>query len=362
MKIVGWDIGGANIKATLIEIKDEKVFRIKTIIRYFPIWIEGKEKLPIILKELKREIAEDSFIDAIGLTMTAELSDVYETKKEGVNHVLDCVKEVFPKEKVFVLDVNTNLKTVEEARDEYLRVASANWVGTAWLVSKWVKDCILLDVGSTTTDVIPIIKGRIMARGKTDLERLATGELIYTGALRTNVATIVKAVPVGGIMTRISSELFALSGDVHLILGNISQDEYKTETADRRGKTRKEALSRLARIVCADTDMLKEEEIVAMANYIYMKQSDRIADGLMQVYNSIRTLVKDRLSLVLTGIGRGFLGRKSAERLRFESIIDLAQIIGKDISVATPSFAVALMVVESLGLKIKFSNFGAFPL
>jgi probable H4MPT-linked C1 transfer pathway protein len=359
MRVIGWDIGGANIKATYMEIEDEKVFKIKTIVRYFPIWIEGIESLPIILDELKREMSEASF-DAIGLTMTAELSDVYETKREGVNHVLDCIKEVFPKEQIFVLDTNSRLKSVEEAREDYLKVASANWAGTAWMVSKWVKDCILLDVGSTTTDIIPIIRGRIMARGKTDLERLATGELIYTGALRTNVATIVKAVPVRGIMTRVSSELFALSGDVHLILGNISEDDYKTETADKRGKTRKEALSRLARIVCADTDMLKEEEIVAIANYVYMKQSDRIADGLMQVYGSIRTLVKDRLSLVLTGIGRNFLGRKSAERLRFESVIDLAQIIGKEAAIATPSLAVALMVVEALGLRIEFSSFSSF--
>ncbi|MCP8321167.1 MAG: H4MPT-linked C1 transfer pathway protein, partial [archaeon] len=224
----------------------------------------------------------------------------------------------------------------------------------------WVKDCILLDVGSTTTDIIPIIKGRMMVKGKNDLERLANGELIYTGALRTNVATIVEAVPVKGIMTRVSSELFALSGDVHLILGNISQDEYTSETADKRGKTRKEALSRLARVICADTDMLKEDEIVSIANYVYRKQLDKISDGLIQVYSSMRVSIKDKLSLILTGIGRNFLGRKSAEKLRFESIIDLAQIIGKDASIATPSVAVALMVGESLGLKIEISNFSTF--
>ena len=351
MKIIGWDIGGDNIKATLIEIKDEKAFRIKTITDYFPIWVEGKERLPIILNNLKKEIAEDSSIDAIGLTMTAELSDIYETKKEGVNHVLDCIKEVFPKEQTFVLDVNARLKSVEEARENHLKVAGANWVGTAWMVSKWVKDCILLDVGSTTTDIIPIIEGRMMVKGKTDLERLANGELIYTGALRTNAATIVEAVPVKGIMTRVSSELFALSGDVHLILGNISQDEYTSETADKRGKTRKEALSRLARVVCADTDMLKEDEIVAIANYVYRKQLDKISDGLIQVYSSMRASVKDKLSLVLTGIGRNFLGRKSAEKLRFESIIDLAQIVGKDASIATPSLAVALMIAYEKGVR-----------
>lgn len=351
MKIIGWDIGGANIKATLIEIRDERAIRIKTITHYFPIWVEGKERLPIILNKLREEIAEESLIDAVGLTMTAELSDVYETKKEGVNHVLDCIMGAFPKEQAFVLDVDAKLRSIEEARKDYLKIAGANWAGTAWMVSKWIKDCILLDIGSTTSDIIPIIKGRIVARGKTDLERLINGELIYTGALRTNVATIVESVPIRGIMTRVSSELFALSGDVHLILGNISQDEYMTETTDRRGKTRKETLSRLARVVCADSGMLEEDEIVNMAEYIYKKQTDKISDGIMQVYSSIRAFVKDNLSLVLTGVGRNFLGRKSAERLRFGSAFDLAQKIGRDASVATPSLAVALMVAYEKGVR-----------
>ncbi|MGQ9719148.1 MAG: hydantoinase/oxoprolinase family protein [Nitrososphaerales archaeon] len=356
MKIIGWDIGATNIKATLMEVRDVRAYKLKTITHYFPIWIEGKERLSFILRELKEKMAGDSPVDAIGLTMTAELSDVYGTKKEGVNHILDCVMEVFPKAQISVLDSDAHFKNVEESRENHLKVAGANWAGTAWMVSKWVKDCILLDVGSTTTDIIPIIKGRIMARGKTDLDRLATGELIYTGALRTNVATIVDAVPVRGIMTRVSSELFALSSDVHLILGNISQDEYTTETADKRGKTKEEAMSRLARIVCADTYMLKEDEIIAMANYVYRKQLNKIADGIIQVYDVVRASFKNELSLVVTGIGREFLGIKAAERLRFKNICDLAQIIGKDASVANPSVALALMLSYEQGAReIKWS-------
>ncbi len=347
MKIIGWDIGGANIKATLMEVRDEKAHRLKTITHHFSIWIEGKENLLFMLKKLKTEIARGSHIDFIGVTMTAELSDVYETKREGVSHILDCIKEVFPKEQILVLDADAHLKTVEEAKGEYLKVASANWASTAWMVSKWVKDCILLDVGSTTTDIIPIVKGKAIARGKTDLERLSTGELIYTGALRTNIATIAEAIPVRGIRTRVSSELFALSGDVHLVLGNISQDQYTTETADKRGKTRSEAMSRLARVVCADTDILEEENIVAIADYIYNKQIDKIADGLKQVHDSLKAFVKNDLFLVTTGIGRDFLGRRAGENLRFKRIIDLEHIVGKDASIATPSAAVALMVAYS---------------
>jgi probable H4MPT-linked C1 transfer pathway protein len=105
------------------------------------------------------------------------------------------------------------------------------------------------------------------------LEKLVNGELVYTGALRTNVAAIVNAVPVRGGMARVSSELFATSGDVHLVLGNIGEEDFSTDTADGRGKSRAEALARLARVVCADVEMLSEGEIVRIAEHVYRKSN-----------------------------------------------------------------------------------------
>ena len=87
---------------------------------------------------------------------------------------------------------------------------------------------------------------RWLARGKTDLEKLMCGELVYTGSLRTNVAAIVHSIPIRNGVAGVASELFALSGDVHLVLGNISEEDYTSETADGRGKTVPEALARLS--------------------------------------------------------------------------------------------------------------------
>ena len=108
------------------------------------------------------------------------------------------------------------------------------------------------------------------AQGKTDLDKLMCGELIYTGSLRTNVAAIVHSVPIRDGCATVSSELFALSGDAHMILGHITEEQYTSETADGRGKTVPEALARLARVVCADTEMLTKQEIIDIAKYIYV--------------------------------------------------------------------------------------------
>lgn len=350
MRIVGWDVGGANIKATLMEVQGPKAKRLKTVVKYFPIWKEGKEKLQPTLEGVKRGLVGSSSVDVVGVTMTIELSDVYRMKRDGVCYVLDCIEDLFPGASVLVVDADGHLRGPEEARAEHLKVAGANWGATAWMVARWVRDCILLDVGSTTTDIVPILDGRIAAKGKNDTERLATGELVYTGALRTNVSTIVPSVPFRGRMARVASELFALSADVHLILGNITEDEYSTETADGRGRSKEEALSRVARVVCADTEMLDERDILLIAEHVYQKQLEQIGDALKQVSETIGPEQR-KAPIIVTGLGRNFLGAEATRRLGFEEIVDLADRIGRDASIAAPSAAVAMMAAFERGVR-----------
>lgn len=348
INVIGLDIGGVNTKAGLIKTEDGSIKELKTAIEYFPIWKKGKKYLPAVLERLRKNLADSIKLDGVGVTMTAELSDVYLTKKEGVNHVLDCVMQVFADVRVFVLDVEANLRSVEEARLEVLKVAAANWPATGWMVSQVIRDCIIVDIGSTTTSIIPVINGEIAAAGKTDLEKLLNGELIYSGSLRTNVAAIVSYIPIRGGMARVSSELFAQSGDVHLVLGNIKEENYTVETTDSRGKTKKEAMARLARVVCGDIEMLTEQEIVDIARYVYNKQIEQIAEGLKQVYNRIKPYLKQNIPVVVTGLGRKFLARSAAQRAGFNWIIDLGSLLNASAAVVSPSVGIALMVASKL--------------
>ena len=357
VKVIGLDIGGVNTKLTFLSAKDASINTLKTVTEYFPIWKRGKEKLQDVLEKLSKETVASTKLDGVGVTMTAELSDVYWTKREGVNHILDCVERVFVDVSIFVLDVDANLRSVEEARIEPLRVAAANWVATGWMVSQMIKDCIVIDVGSTTTSIIPIIDGKVAAAGETDLEKLMNGELVYTGSLRTNVAAIVDSIPIRGGAARVSSELFAQSGDVHLILGNITEEEYTVETADGRGKMRLEAMARLARVVCADIEMLTEEEIFEIAEYVYERQIEQIAEGLRQVYNRAKSRSKRDLKILVAGLGRKFLAEKAAQRAGLGRIIDLGDILGADVALISPSVGTAMMVASKLeGKTIKWKR------
>jgi probable H4MPT-linked C1 transfer pathway protein len=352
VNVVGFDIGGANTKAAFIRAESGLVKELKTAMEYFPIWKRGKERLPAVLERLRKQLVSSTKLDGVGVTMTAELSDAYWTKKEGVNHVLDCVTQVFVDVPILVLDVESNLRSVEEARREPIKVSAANWSATGWMVSQAIESCIIVDIGSTTTSIIPVIDGKVAAAGKTDLEKLLNGELVYTGSLRTNIATIVSSIPVRGGMARVSAELFAQSGDVHLILGNIKEGDYTVETADGRGKTRMEAMARLARVVCADIDMLTEQEIVDIAKYVYDKQIEQVAEGLRQVYDRVKPRTRRDIPAVVSGLGREFLAKRAAQRAGFNRIIDLGDLLGADAAVVSPSVGVALMVASKLEGKI----------
>ena len=308
---------------------------------------KNQKTLTAVLLALKKRLNVGK-LDGLGVTMTAELSDAYVTKREGVLKILAKVKQAFPDVPIYVLNTEVKLEPISTAESKPLDYAAANWAATGWLVSQRVKDCVVIDVGSTSASIIPIVNGQVVAKGKTDLDKLICGELVYSGSLRTNVAAIVHSVPVKGSVAGVASELFALSADVHLALGNISETQYTCETADGREKKLPQALARLARVVCADTEMLTKQEIIHMASYICDQQIKQIAEGLRKVYSYTKKLTSNNLPVVVTGLGKDFLARKAAEKISVDTIIDLATLMSHNAAMATPAFGVALMAASKL--------------
>ncbi|MCW4025210.1 MAG: H4MPT-linked C1 transfer pathway protein [Candidatus Bathyarchaeota archaeon] len=341
--MLGLDIGGANTKAALITVNKGELQNVSVVSQYFPVW-KNPEKLVDVLLELKEKLGGEP--EAVGITMTAELSDAYQTKREGITHIFSCVQNAFKPLPVYVLTVDTEVLSPDIALQNPLKVASANWAATGWLVAQKIRNCVVVDVGSTSTSIIPIIGGVVSAVGKTDLEKLVCGELVYTGSIRTNIAAIVGKIPTKAGVAKVSSELFAQSGDVHLILGNITPQQYTADTADGRGKTVPEALARLARIVCADTDMLSEKEIIDMAHFIYQRQIVQVSEGLGRVYSRVKAVAEGVVPVVVTGLGKEFLAKEATKKICADQTVNLGGVLQENFTLATPAVAVALMTAQ----------------
>jgi probable H4MPT-linked C1 transfer pathway protein len=301
--VIGLDIGGANTKAVWRD-GDE----LRTFSRPFEVW-RDRDALTAVVRDAVAELATEP-VELVALTTTAELSDAFRTKREGVGFVLDAVEAALGGP-LLALTTAGELVSLAEARARPLDVAAANWVASAVAVGALHADALMLDVGSTTADVVPIAAGRVAAVGRADLDRLVAGELVYTGVLRTNLATIAPRVPVRGRWCPVASELFAISADVHLILGHIAPAAYSCPTPDGRAASVECARERVARLVCADAEQLEPGEVEAIAAYLHAAQVRQIEAAAQLVSGRFA-----RSAPPVVPLGSGaFLARAVAERL-----------------------------------------------
>ncbi len=316
--ILGIDIGGANTK---IASSDGELVEL----HYLPLW--KKSMLQEALLDISARLAPEK----VGVVITGELADCFPDKDAGLSYIIDAVNNAFSD--AWFLDSN-GVFTKEKRRS----IAAANWMASALIVGRDFGDCIFVDTGSTTTDIIPIKKGKPLA-AVTDFERLRRSELVYSGALRTNIAALLDNVDISGASSRTSSELFAITADVYLVLGKISQDDYTCDTPDGAGKTVLDARRRLARVVCADLTEIKEEDLVSIAHQIMEKQVMDIADAINEVAKSHKLE-----TIVACGLGE-FLIKKAVDEPGFDIIL-MSERYGKELSKVFPAYAVARLVEE----------------
>jgi (4-(4-[2-(gamma-L-glutamylamino)ethyl]phenoxymethyl)furan-2-yl)methanamine synthase len=301
--VVGLDVGGANTKAAWRNGGERRA-----VSRPFEVW-RDREALAAVLLEVVAAVAPEP-VEAVALTTTAELSDAFRTKREGVGFVLDAAEAALGGPALFAFTTAGEVVPVAEARARAPEVAAANWLASALAVAALCPDALMIDVGSTTADVVPIAAGRVIAAGRTDLDRLLAGELVYTAALRTNLAAIAPRVPVRGAWCPVASELFSISADVHLILGHLAPGAYTCATPDGRPATVEFARERVARLVCADAEQMAADEIDAIAAFLHAEQLRQIEAAVRRVSER----VEGDPPVVPLGVG-AFLAREAAEHL-----------------------------------------------
>jgi probable H4MPT-linked C1 transfer pathway protein len=273
--------------------------------------------------------------------MTAELSQAFRTKREGIAFVLDALESVFTPGRLHVYTVTGQFVTPQQARAQPLQVAASNWSATAQWLARLVPTGILIDIGTTTTDLIPVVHGRVAALGLTDPDRLLSGELVYTGALRTPVEAVSRRVPLWGGTAGVAAEGFALMGDVHLWLERITTEDYTCPTPDGRPPTRDFARERLARVVCADSEMLNDAAIDAIALAIAGAQLNSIVEALLM----LRLRFPEIDTAAVTGLGH-FIAADAARQAGLK-VIALADRLGRA-AVTAPAAAVAWLLRDNL--------------
>jgi hypothetical protein len=267
--MIGIDVGGANLKI---------VNREGVCIHYCPLW----ENAPLTSLLAPYSSLHD---ETAAVVMSGELADCFSDKGKGISFIVNAVQKAFPDARFYGTDGRFHDHAVPQ-------LAAANWLASADFLRADYPDAVLLDIGSTTADIIPL--GRFESLlGLSDLNRLQKGYLVYTGILRGNVAMLLQSVQVDKVNTAVSSEFFAAAADAHLVLGHITPSMYLCDTADKAEKTRFASLRRLARVVCADLDEIGEKNATGIAQQFWDIQRNLIANkvrSVMEASGSTRVL------------------------------------------------------------------------
>lgn len=332
-KILALDIGGANLKAA-----DGLGFAAS---RFFPLWRQPGE-LPDALRSL---LAESPQADILAVTMTGELADCFQTKAEGVAQIVWAVTQIAADRRVLIYATDGRLLAPDEARDAPLAVAAANWHALARFAGHLAPHGagLLIDLGSTTCDIIPLADGQPAAAATTDPERLVSGELVYTGVVRSPVCAVVSALPWRGRQVPVAQEVFATMLDVYLTLGDLSDNADHCHTADGRPAARAFARDRLARQICADRTMFDDTDAQTAAVSIARTQLSKLAIAAQTV---LRRMAERPAAVVVAGQGE-FVARRLLKKLAIDAnLISLAERLGPVVSQAATAHALAILAQE----------------
>lgn len=313
--ILGLDIGGANTKAA----SSDGAFAESV---YLPLWKHAP------LEEVLGRFAARR-PEAVAVVITGELADCFSCKREGISALTGAVRQAFSCP-VYFWGADGFSWT------DPLELAAANWAASAALLAREVGDCLFVDMGSTTTDLIPIRDGKSPA-ARTDFLRLAAGELVYMGLLRTRLDALLPVARIGGRKVPLAPEFFSIMADARLGLGEIEGPRYSCETPDGAGKERPAALRRLARSVCADLDEIGEPAALAIARQACERQMSILVAALERQAQS-----HELRRVVAAGIGEGLIA-EAAAFLGLECL-PLSQIYGERISDIFPAYAVARLL------------------
>jgi probable H4MPT-linked C1 transfer pathway protein len=328
--VLGLDIGGANLKAAHSGGM--------ALLRPFELWRFPGE-LPDALRRL---LSSFPAFDCLAVTMTGELCDCFATRREGVAAILAAVQAVAGTKPVHVWQTAGRFADPAQAQETWLQTAASNWHALATFAGRFAPagPALLIDIGSTTTDIIPLADGVPIARGRTDAERLQSCELVYTGVRRTPVCAI--------LGSEVAAEFFATTLDVYLVLGRMAENAEDRRTADGRPATVAAAHARLARMLCADAETCSEAQARNLARQAHDRQRSLVGTAICTLAGRLPGLLR---TVIVAGSGE-FLAREAVAgtpALADLPIVSLADRLGAAISEAACAHAVAVLAAERCG-------------
>jgi len=279
-EVFGWDVGGAHLKACRLQGG-----RVVDVAQWAcPLWT-GMQVLEQALAQAHERWPQlGTALHAV--TMTGEMVDGFEHREDGVRRIAALLAErlAAPGSLRFFAG-NAGWCDPAQVAASWPAIASANWLATAMHAALLLPEgaALLVDIGSTTTDLIALRDGRVLTQARSDAGRLASGELVYQGVVRTPLCALAQRIEWGGIGFNVMNEFFATSADVYRLCGELNPAHDLQPAADGGAKDPAATRQRLARMIGMDAREGSAEQWLAFAQAWRRCQVDELAGQLQRV-------------------------------------------------------------------------------
>jgi probable H4MPT-linked C1 transfer pathway protein len=351
--VIGWDIGGAHVKACLLEggrARDAAQWPC-------PLW-QGQHHLELALAAAQsRWPAAFAAARCHAVTMTGEMVDLFANRRDGVLRLVEqLATRLGAGLRLYAAGSRGGFwASAAAAAQHWQAIASANWMASASWAAAQVNEGVLLDIGSTTTDLIALRAGAVASHARGDSDRLASGELLYLGVVRTPLCALARQVPFDDHEVNVMNEFFATSADVYRLSGELDAAHDQQPSADGGAKTEAATRQRLARMIGRDAGDASPAQWLALARFWREQQIEQTAAQLARVVRA--HAVPPDAPLVATGCGAFLvadLARRCGRPLRrfAEDTVpeapDAPPALSAWLSVCAPAAAVALLAHAEL--------------
>jgi len=338
----GWDIGGAHIKVARCDQHGQLISVIQVAC---PLW-QGIDKLEHAIESIFDQL--DNQHDHTAITMTGELVDIFADRQAGVKEILACLSSYISPKLIHVYAAELGWLSTDKAEQNWQHIASRNWQASATLVASSVPNGLFIDIGSTTCDIIPLIDGIASPQAFNDFGRQTSRELLYTGAIRTPLIAISQTAPFNGHLVSLAAEVFATSGDVWCLLGELSPNSILDASADGQPWTLSACASRIARLLGTDANEADQKSWLQLARWFAEQQSHQVTEAILQVLSAHPELAANA-PLIGAGVGR-FIVKDCAQRLNrpYQDFHEIMSSTDSYVSDHAPAVAVALLAKHKL--------------
>lgn len=314
--VIGWDVGGAHLKGARLDAQGKVV---QVVQLPCPLW----QGLSHLEQGLDRALTVLGSVSHHAVTMTGEMVDLFPDRQAGVTQVMATIRSRLPKATIRYYAGAAGMIDAAKADAVIDQIASANWRATAELVSRRLDAALLVDIGSTTTDLIPCAGGRVIARGSDDTTRMVANELVYRGIVRTPLMALAHRAPFQGDWVPLMAEWFATTADIYRLTGELPEDADLHPAADGGEKSAAGSARRIARMIGRDARQAPIEVWVELARWFARVQLAQIEEAVDQVL--CRPELGKDAPFVVAGAGRSIIepiARRNGRRM-----IDYAELL-----------------------------------